>query len=81
MEDVWHDVEFYLAIRLDEEKGVASLYQAWRRKPDKDLPASVKVLKVKLEMPESMWRLPILRGKMKSDLKEEYDLFLEEMEG
>lgn len=80
MKDVWHGVEFYVAIRLDDEKG-AKFFQAWRRKPDKDLPANVKVLKVKLEMPESMWTLPILRGKMKSDLKEEYELFLEEMEG
>ena len=80
MEDVWHEVEFYIAIRLYEDKG-ARFYSAWSNEPGRDLPSDVKLMKVRLKVPESMWKLPILRGTVKSDLAEEYELFMEEMKG
>lgn len=78
MEEVWHEIEFFISIRLHEDRG-AKFYSAWANEPDRDLPANVKLMRVKLKLPESMWRLPVLRGTVKSDLKEEYELFMEEI--
>lgn len=79
MEDVWHELEFLVAVELNEDYNTAKFHQAWARAPSKDLPTSVKLIRVKLEVPESMWRLPTIRGKMKSDLKDEFDAFIEEI--
>ena len=78
MDEVWHEAGFYIAIRLHEDKG-AKFYSAWANEPDRDLPANVKLLRMKLKLPESMWKLPVLRGTVKSDLKQEYELFMEEI--
>ena len=78
MEDVWHEVEFHIAVKLTDDRG-AKFYSAWSKEPDRDLPANVKLLRVKLKLPESMWRLPVLRGTVKSDLKQEYEMFMEEI--
>ncbi len=76
--DVWHELEFLIAVEMNEDYGTVKFHQAWARKPSKDLPTNVRMIKVKLEVPESMWKLPAIRGKMKSDLKEEYEAFLKE---
>ena len=78
MDDVWHKLEFLIAVEMNEDYETVKFHQAWLKAPSKDLPSNVRLIKVALEVPESMWRLPAIRGKMKSDLKEEYDAFIEE---
>lgn len=77
MKDVWHEIEFHLGMKRTST-GEVRFYRAWLGEPE-SIDASIRVLKVRLQIPESMWELPTIRGKVKSDLKEEYDMFLTEL--
>jgi hypothetical protein len=80
MDDVWHDVEFVLGLVMSK-KGPRA-WKIWSRgKPEGSLDADVRLVRVKLEVPESMWMLPAIRGKLKSELKAEYEAFMEEING
>lgn len=84
-EDVWHEVEFVIGLQArtktngDIER--VDFYDAWARGPSGSVGPETRLLHVKLEVPESHWRLPAVRGKLKSDLSEEYVAFLEQMNG
>ena len=78
MKDVWHTVEFCLVLKDDD--GVIRFSSASRNMPGRDIKTEERVIQVQLEVPESMFRLPLIRGKLKSVLAEEYQAFMEEME-
>lgn len=83
MSDYWHEVEFVIGLeakktgsRIDR----INLYDTWVTQPRGSVDPDVRLFRVKLEVPESNWKLPVLRGKVKSELKQEYEMFVEEMQ-
>lgn len=84
MTDYWHEVEFIVGLRaVTRTNGTierVDFQDAWVRGPNSAVLApETRLVRVKLEVPESHWKLPAVRGKLKSDLSEEYSAFLEEM--
>lgn len=83
VDDVWHEVEFVLGLQArtktngDIER--IDFGGAWARGPSTSVGPETRLLRVRLEVPESHWKLPAIRGKLKSDLSEEYVAFLEQM--
>ncbi len=84
LEDEYFVVEFVIGIEALFKEGrelVAPRFtDAWRTGPKGSRDANERLLRVKIEVPMSMWLLPAIRGKIKSDLQEEYQMFMEEIQ-
>lgn len=82
-DDVWHDVEFVLGLKAKNNvKGEINRVDfagAWARGPSGNLDAETRLIEVRLQVPESHWKLPAIRGKLRSELTEEYEAFLESL--
>jgi hypothetical protein len=82
--DVFYEVDFVVGIEATfDDYGTATLLprfsDAWSSGPQGQRNAEERLVRVKIEVPQSMWRLPMLRGKMKSDLNEEFQAWVEEI--
>jgi hypothetical protein len=82
--DIFYDVDFVVGVQAEfDEYGTAltlpRFTEAWTSGPAGSRDANERLVRVKIEVPQSMWRLPMLRGKMKSDLNEEFEAWIEEV--
>lgn len=78
MKDQHVEVEFLLGLR-QRPKGKVTAFKIWTRSAPGTLAGDERVLRVKLQVPLSLWAYPGMKGRLESRLEEEFEAFLEEM--
>jgi len=80
--DVWVEVEFTIGVRQTKRGDGSHTYKldgAWQDKPNY-LDKEIRLVRVKLDVPESLWGMPQVKGRLESRLHEEWEALLEEMQ-
>lgn len=75
-EDSYQELTFLLGIKKTN-KGL-SASNVWNRSRPKNTDEEERLIWVTLEIPESLWAYPKLKGKLESRLEEEFQAFLVE---
>lgn len=75
MTEEYHKVEFLLGLKRSA-KGVVA-FNVWSTKRGPELlNAGARVVKVTMEVPESLWAFPDVKGRLESTLKKEMEAFI-----
>ena len=80
IDETFYEVNFVLGLRKSTTaKGVTTVraFRASTTEPNK-LEVNERLLRVKIDVPESLWAMPVIKGRLESRLIEEFEAFIEE---